>query len=280
MLPWEHRRAAPSHWFAECPAFSSSAEESDWTIEGGFHLDIITANQLPDFASWASLRHLRLCLHIPDVCDYTMPSVPGKVSTQLLWMLVDSALQLGPEDVGIYWKDLALLRAEKSLAAYDLPNDVQLCVRAHEPEAFRLHLHWGLVGMSMYVCAHWLLEFVRRTVAFQLGAHPHQVTLKFGGLELLGGARCEVLRPEALVTVQLLGSPDSFRCDLCTLPGLAASLCQDCGRGACCMHRTQCRACQQFVCSHCSSGHACMRVTEPIVVNVQWRTEQESEEET
>ena len=42
--------------------------------------------------------------------------------------------------------------------------------------------------------------------------------------------------------LQLVGPPDSFRCDLCTSPALAASLCHDCGRSACCGHRSQCRA--------------------------------------
>ena len=271
MLPWERRRWAPTRWFADCPDFRSAADDVERTVEAGLLRNIITADQLPDFAPWSSLREFRICLHVFDTCTWVLPSVPGRTSTQFLWLLVEQTLCLGPEDVGICWGELELLRPERSLAAYDLPADVDLRVWAHAPDAFRIHFQWTLIGMHMYVSPGWPLERVRRTVAFQLGVNPHQVRMQGDGQELLGGMRCDVLLPESLITVHVHGCPDSFNCDVCISSTLAASLCQTCGRSVCCRHRYQCRSCLQFVCTYCCARHACLQVTQPLLA-LMWTT--------
>lgn len=244
-------------------------------MQNGLHRSLVTANQLPDLAPWSSLRELCIHLHVLDTCTCVLLCVPGRASTQLLWLCIEQLLQMGPEDVCIYWKDLPLLRPERSLAAYDLPANVELQVQEHAADAFRLHLQWGVVGMRMYVNPDWLLEQVRRSVAFQLGIHPHQVTLHLHGEELMGGRRCSTVLPESLVTVRLLGFPDSLNCDICADPVLATSLCPACGRGACCAHRHQCRGCLQFVCARCSIDHVCLQLTRTVVGHIFWHGEEQ-----
>ena len=270
MAPWDHRRVAPSRWFQGCPVFQSSAADMQWTVDRGLLREVITVDCMPDFAPWISSRQLGVRLHLLGYCTLNLPALPGSTSVQLLWLLLDQILQVGPEDVAIYWGDLPLLRPERHLAAYDLPEDVDLQVLAHVSGARRLHMHWGLIDMNMFVGPGCLMEQVRRAVAFQLGVNPLQVILSMGSEQLLGGVTCDSLLPESWVEVGVRSCPTTLLCDVCAARTVAASLCHACGRCVCRSHRYLCCSCQQFLCVHCSTGHACCNLRAPVFGSIEW----------
>ena len=261
MLPWSQRGVAPSRWFADIPWFNDAATDADRILERGLHCRPVSINDLPDFASWQPTSNMQMQFGLLDGRTYILPSVPGRISVKLLWLLAEPC---GPEEASIAWRGLPLLRPERSLASYCLPSPVDLQLCNHPDDSFSVLVAWGLIHFSAYVQPSWKVESLRHIIAFQLGVHPHQVSLKVNGLPLFGGSRCSSLRPAVVVVAEVHGFPTTFDCELCAVRRAAISLCNDCGRTACCAHRQQCLLCHQFICSSCMDRHSCLRLTAPI----------------
>ena len=262
MLPWEQRGAAPSKWFVDLCGSSNTSDDVDRTLERGLHRRPVSINELPDFSSWQPTSYLRLRLLLPNDTAYVFPSLPSKISVQVLWLLL--AGYHSPEDATMAWGGLALLRPERSLAAYSLPSQVDLWLWVHSEDAFSVLVVWKMIRFSAYVRPAWPVENLRKTIAFQIGVHPHQLSMKVDGAQLMGGTSCGSMSPGTVIVTHIHGFPQSFDCELCPRRREAISLCNDCGRTTCCAHRRQCAGCQQLVCVNCRERHRCMRITEPI----------------